>query len=411
MSTFIRQLQHWFSMPAHRRMRSQSDAVTTAPSRINIQTAMQFSTDPAPLPSLLSTAGCLSDLGSDGVQLTLSELLRYQRHTPWYDLTPRQAAQNKLAGSYLSRIKGRGMEFDEVRHYQNGDDVRSIDWRVTARTGKVHTKLFREERERPVFIVTDVGASMQFGSQLLFKSVQAAHVAALAAFAVLERGDKLGGVIVGTQLRDYKPASRSPAVLRYINGLVQLNNQCMASINDVLSTPPSQAAGSPQEASEPAASHADINTALAQLRQLCRPGSLVLIISDFSALNPQGWAHLEMLTRHNEVKFTQIVDPLELALPKQSDAEIVIDAVVTAPFAPDDLATTTRPCVGEPMSALLADPRLQQQYQQQQAAWLHHVEQQCRRLGVKRQIISAGVPLLPQLQDADIASRGGRYVR
>lgn len=414
MSTFIRQLQHWFAKPTHRRFGTPFESVTAAPLRSTTQAVTPFTTAPfttASLPSSLSTAESLAVLNSNGVQLTLPELLHYQRHTPWYDLTPRQVAQNKLAGSYLSRIKGRGMEFDEVRHYQNGDDVRSIDWRVTARTGKVHTKLFREERERPVFIVTDVGPSMQFGSQLLFKSVQAAHVAALAAFAVLERGDKLGGVIVGDRVRDYKPASRSPAVLRYINGLVELNNQCLASITDVVASPPSQSAPSPQAAPEAAASHADINTALAQLRQLCRPGSLLLIISDFSALDPQGWAHLEMLTRHNDVKFTHIVDPLELALPQQSDAEIVIDAAVTAPFALDDFAKTNPAGVGESMSASLADPRLQQQYQQQQAAWLHHIEQQCRRLGIKRQIISAGAPLLPQLRDADIASQGGQHVR
>ena len=86
----------------------------------------------------------LAALGADGVQLDLAQLLKYQHHTYVLDLAPQQVIQSKLAGSYLARSKGRGMEFDEVRHYQLGDDVRTIDWRVTARTGKVHTKLFPE---------------------------------------------------------------------------------------------------------------------------------------------------------------------------------------------------------------------------------------------------------------------------
>ena len=133
--------------------------------------------------------------GTTGTSLGLTELLWYQRYTKVLDLTPQMAIQSKLAGTYLAKSKGRGMEFDEVRHYQNGDDVRTIDWRVTARTGKVHTKLFREEKERPVFILTDLSSSMHFGSSLLFKSVQAAHLAALIAWHVKQRGDKLGGLV------------------------------------------------------------------------------------------------------------------------------------------------------------------------------------------------------------------------
>ena len=115
----------------------------------------------------------LQSIKSNGIELSMAELLNYQTKTALIDLSARKNIHGQMSGNYLSRNKGRGMEFDEVRHYQTGDDIRAIDWRVTARTGKTHTKLFREELERPVLIATDLSNTMHFGSKLLFKSVQA----------------------------------------------------------------------------------------------------------------------------------------------------------------------------------------------------------------------------------------------
>ena len=103
-----------------------------------------------------SPEALLANLYSNGIDLSLQELLQYQSKSALINLAGRKNIQGKQAGNYLSRSKGRGMEFDEVRHYQTGDDVRAIDWRVTARTGKTHTKLFREEIERPVLVATDL---------------------------------------------------------------------------------------------------------------------------------------------------------------------------------------------------------------------------------------------------------------
>jgi uncharacterized protein (DUF58 family) len=117
------------------------------------------------------------------------------------------------------------MEFDEVRHYQTGDDIRAIDWRVTARTGKTHTKLFREELERPVLIATDLSASMHFGSQLLFKSVQAAHLASLVAWHAKNRGDRLGGIVFNQHEHlELKPRSRKEGVLHYLHALTAMHH-------------------------------------------------------------------------------------------------------------------------------------------------------------------------------------------
>lgn len=245
----------------------------------------------------------LAALGADGVQLDLPQLLKYQNHTYVLDLAPQQVIQSKLAGSYLARSKGRGMEFDEVRHYQLGDDVRTIDWRVTARTGKVHTKLFREEKERPVFVLTDLSPSMHFGSVLLTKAVQAAHLAALVGWHARERGDKFGGILFnGQQIRELKPASRSVSVLRYLQQLIDLNNKPVA--------PELQSIG--------------LADAVGQLRRLVRPGSLVYVISDFSALDANVMRHLQSMRMHNEIRLCQISDPLELQIPATASGQLAL---------------------------------------------------------------------------------------
>ncbi|MDZ7869009.1 MAG: DUF58 domain-containing protein [Rheinheimera sp.] len=247
----------------------------------------------------------LAALGADGVQLDLPQLLKYQHHTYVLDLAPQQVIQSKLAGSYLARSKGRGMEFDEVRHYQLGDDVRTIDWRVTARTGKVHTKLFREEKERPVFVLTDLSQSMHFGSVLLTKAVQAAHLAALVGWHARERGDKFGGILFnGQQIRELKPASRSVSVLRYLQQLIDLNNKSV--------TPEQQPIR--------------LADAVGQLRRLVRPGSLVYLISDFSALDANVLRHLQSMRMHNEIRLCQIFDPLELQIPAAVSGQLALQS-------------------------------------------------------------------------------------
>ena len=102
-------------------------------------------------------------------------------------------------GAYVSHFRGRGMEFDESRPYQPGDDPRSIDWRVTARSTEAYTKLFREERERPVLVVVDLSSSMHFATRGAYKSVVASRAAALLSWAAHHRGDRLGGLIFRRQ--------------------------------------------------------------------------------------------------------------------------------------------------------------------------------------------------------------------
>ncbi|MEL0036505.1 MAG: DUF58 domain-containing protein [Gammaproteobacteria bacterium] len=130
-----------------------------------------------------------------GVRLTVDELLSLRQQASALDLASKYQVSSTLAGGYRSKFRGRGMDFDEARLYQPGDDIRNIDWRVTARTGKAHTKLFKEERERPVFILIDQSARLFFGSKVAFKSVIAARASALLVWACVNAGCRIGGVI------------------------------------------------------------------------------------------------------------------------------------------------------------------------------------------------------------------------
>ena len=126
------------------------------------------------------------------------------------------------SGSKLSRFKGRGMEFAEVRQYQHGDDVRSIDWRVTARTGKAHTKIFQEERERPVFIVADMGLQSRIGSKLMFQSAQIGHVCATLAWHCMLQGDRIGCMTTSEVGHiEAKPKARRAGLTQLIHFLLQ----------------------------------------------------------------------------------------------------------------------------------------------------------------------------------------------
>lgn len=333
-------------------------------------------------------ASWLQEHHSNGVQLDLTQLMRYQRYTHLLDLAPRQTIQSKLAGSYLAKTKGRGMEFDEVRHYQAGDDVRAIDWRVTARTGKVHTKLFREEKERPVFILTDLSQTMQFGSEFLLKSVQAAHLAAMIAWHAKKAGDKLGGILFNDQQTiELKPAGRHTAVLRYLHQLIKLNQFCQLSPSQTMKTTPSNsnptqsAAPVDAEIAKTTAQTHTLANALGQLRRLAKPGSLVFVISDFAKLDEQCLRHLQAIKMHNEIRLCQISDPLELQAPKPSfGSALVSNGDANFPIE-------------------LADQQLWQAFEKQQLQAQQFCQTAIQRLGLHLAKFSAARPLTLQLSE------------
>lgn len=212
-------------------------------------------------------------------------------------LSVHRRSLSALAGPNRSSMRGRGLDFDEVRAYQPGDEVRAIDWRVTARTGSAHTKLYREERERPVLIVTDQRPPLFFGSKHCFKSVLAAQIAGLLAWSALRNNDRVGGLVWGQQQHvEVRPKRSKASVLKLLHTMHEFNNRLGV-----------DAVGADAPLS--------INTALTDLRRITRPGSAVFIVSDFHDFNSDASKHLFNLARHNEVTAVMVYDRLEQNLP------------------------------------------------------------------------------------------------
>jgi len=216
-------------------------------------------------------------------------------------------------GAYVSRFRGRGMEFDESRPYQPGDDPRSIDWRVTARSTTAYTKLFREERERPVLVAVDLRSNMHFATQGCFKSVNASRAAALLSWAAHHRGDRLGGLIFGdTTHRELKPRLGRRAALRFVHELVEHPDW--------------------ERRNTELVNRDALTQAMSALRRVARPGSLVVVISDFVGFTRAAQSYLSSVASHNEVLAVFLNDPLERQLPPPGryrlvspDDELAID--------------------------------------------------------------------------------------
>ena len=219
----------------------------------------------------------------------LEELLALRGGARSLSLRAHGSARALLLGAHRSSHRGRGLEFEEVRPYVPGDDLRSVDWRVTARRGRMHTKLFREERERPVWLLVDVGDAMFFGTRLQLKSMLAVRAAALLAWVTVLGGDRVGAVIANSRAtRTVPPRSREAGVLPILNALIEMQ---------------------PRAPGRPAPD--TLRGAERSLAPLVHPGSLVLALSDFSSLDAVDRERWSNLCSHSECRWLWITDPLE----------------------------------------------------------------------------------------------------
>jgi len=227
------------------------------------------------------------------VHVSSAELVQYRLSAQDLQLGSRLPARSIITGGHASRFRGRGMDYLESRGYQPGDDIRSMDWRVTARSGQAHVKLYQEERERPVVVLLDLGPGMFFATRGAFKSVIAARAAALIGWAAVQNGDRIGALLFNGGHHELRPAGGQRGVLRLIRQLV--------SATDPLQAPADHSTSSPGY----------LNDALARLRRVARPGSLVFILSDFYAIDDDTRRHLQRLRQHSDVVACQIIDALE----------------------------------------------------------------------------------------------------
>jgi len=239
-----------------------------------------------------------------GIYTNRASLLNIRHWAKDLKLFSRQATRSMLLGETRSRFRGRGMEFEEVRPYQAGDDIRTIDWRVSARTGDTYTKLFCEEHERPVHVIVDQRNSLFFGSQLQFKSVLAAEVAVAIAWAALAGSDRIGGQIVSQyQSSDIRTKRNKQAVLKFIHDLTELNSLLPIDLNE-------------------AQSANTITNVIKECRRITRPGTAIFLISDFYDFDQKSAQELSLLGRHSDISLIQIVDSLEENLPSAGNVAI-----------------------------------------------------------------------------------------
>ncbi|NNK02069.1 MAG: DUF58 domain-containing protein [Desulfatitalea sp.] len=238
------------------------------------------------------------------VYTSLHQLLALQHKARGFSFLPRQPLHSLLAGRHAAKVRGRGLNFEEIRAYFPGDDIRTIDWKVTARTQKPHTRVFTEERERPALLVVDQRMDMFFGSQLYMKSVTAAEAAALGAWRILDQGDRVGALVFNdTQIVEIRPHRSRKNVMRILQNVVEMNRALGAN---------QQMPANPEM----------LNQMLEAAGRLAGHDYLIAVISDFEGADDQTRGLMLRLSRHNDLIGVVIHDPSATDLPTMEDLVI-----------------------------------------------------------------------------------------
>lgn len=220
---------------------------------------------------------------SSGVYADLDALIRLRFETQDFSLRPQQPVTSVLSGRYGSKLRGRGMDFAEIRRYQHGDDIRSMDWKVTARTRKPHIRVSAEEKDRAVLMVVDQRKCMFFGTKRQMKSVTAAECGAVGLWRALASGDRAGAVLFNdNEIASFRPQRSEQTALQVLGKLVRMNHALSLS-----------AAPSP----DPNV----FNKALQRAQQIATHDVLVVIVSDMSGADAESERLITQLSEHNDV--------------------------------------------------------------------------------------------------------------
>jgi len=229
---------------------------------------------------------------NEGVYVTLSELLKFGYMPKNFSIRPSGAVLSKLSGRHLSGVRGRGMDFSEMKQYVQGDDTRNIDWKATRRTGKPYVRIYNEERDRNVWLVISQMNSMFFGSKERMKSVSAAHTAALFAFKALETGDRVGAVIYNNdEVKFFKASSSKNNVVQIMTEIERQNHLLKATNDNNLKM--------------------NLGEALKTLSALAKHDDLVVLIGDGKAMGEESAKQITRINAHNDVIAVLVSDPME----------------------------------------------------------------------------------------------------
>jgi uncharacterized protein (DUF58 family) len=301
-------------------------------------------------------------MNADGlVYVSLGQLMALEFQARGLSFVARQPQGSILAGNHASRLRGRGLNFDELRRYQPGDDLRHLDWRASLRTGKPVIRTFTEERDRPALIVVDQRMSMFFGSVRSFKSAAAAELGALAAWMVFNAGDRVGGLVFNDERIDSVAPLRSRKRVETLCSRIVEQNAALSASN-----PDHEADG-------------QLDKVLQQCLALAGHDHLICIVSDFAGAGDRTLQLMQQLSAHNDVIALQVYDPLALNVPDTGHL------MVTQGQLQVELAVQKRQ-VRQPLGDFLGGR-------------LKDVASLLRRSQVPLLMISTALPALDQLRD------------
>lgn len=298
--------------------------------------------------------------GYEGVTVSLAELMGLEFKARGLSLLARQPRSSLLAGSHGSRLRGRGLDFEELRRYLPGDDLRALDWRASSRLGKPFVKTYREERDRPALLVVDQRMSQYFGSVRCFKSVLAAELAALLAWIAWQAGDRVGALVFNDQQIEQIRPRRSRQNIAQLLAAITRQNAALTTAD------PTQDA--PQQ----------LDLALRRCLQSAAHDHLICLISDFAGSSENTLGLMRQLAAHNDVLALQVYDPLALKLPEHGRVRVTQGQLQVE-------LTLDRATVHQPLSAFLQGR-------------LRDVAQLLRRSHVPLLMFSTGEEAAPQLR-------------
>jgi uncharacterized protein (DUF58 family) len=308
------------------------------------------------------------------VYVTADHLARLEHRIAGLSLHARQPHTSVLSGRHAARVRGRGLDFAELRGYVAGDDIRTIDWKASLRSGRATVRSYTEERDRPLLTIVDQRMAMFFGSRRAFKSVIAAELCALAAWMAFHAGDRVGAIVFDDTQRHFLRPLRSRTQMQLLFNLTARLNTALHAENLV------------------PAGHTQLNSALEAALNVAGHDHLVLILSDFAGADERSLQLLRELRAHNDVVGALIVDPLAERLP--TDGRLVVsggELQIEMDFG--------RSTMREPMAALFADH-------------LRHVAELLRRSGIPLLLFDTEQETVAQLRHqlghiAPAAVRGG----